>query len=393
MTNLPLYQEVHGLGNDFKPFGNKQQAHAGLLFERFYNQIDKDTQGQMLLRKAKDSQSPQQVWLEQFTGAAGVGDKVMLEQAAQQQKQLVRALEGKLAVFETEYCFVTGMGNPHPVENGMAWHPVLGTPYLPGAAVKGLIRAWVEEWETDKAEDEAQALRDKLLQWFGSKSKKPDEKKMQAGELIFFDAIPLRPVQLRTEIMTPHMGKWYEQGGKDLEGKDTLEHPERIPADWHDPTPITFLAVKSATFLFSVALRNPAIKSCELTEVLQALEHSLKWLGAGAKTATGYGRMERKPIHRIILEGLPPKEQVRLIANSWEIGNLPDKIGRDSNKTKKNLCGKYGEMAWPIAVNCLWEKYGEEISSWEESDEKNKIKAFKRLTQDKKGAADGQSRR
>jgi CRISPR-associated protein Cmr6 len=373
MTNLPLYQEIHAL-NSFHPFANKQQAHAGLLFERFYDtyklpdySIDKDAHGAWLKNNFQRK----------------VGDEVMLKQASQRQKQLVRALGGELAVFQTEYHFVTGMGNPHPVENGMAWHPVWGTPYLPGAAVKGLVRAWMEEWEAGEVEEgslEEQALRTKLFQWFGSAKKGPEETNTQAGELIFFDAIPLGPVELSTDIMTPHMGKWYEQGGKI---DDIDSQPERIPADWHDPTPITFLVVKKATFLFSVALRNPAIRSCELTEVLQTLEQSLQWLGAGAKTATGYGRMGRKPIHWIILEGLPPEEQVRLIVNSWEIDNIPDKIGKDYNSTKKNLSRKYGEMAWPIAVNVLWKKYEDEISSWENSDDKNKRKAFNKLTQDK----------
>ncbi len=375
---LPLYKLTS------TPDLKDQDAHAGLLFERFY-----DTYKLPDYSIDKDAHS---AWLKKNFQKAG--NEIMLEQAAQQQKQLVQALGGELAVFETEYCFVTGMGNPHPVENGMSWHPVLGTPYLPGAAVKGLVRAWLEAWEAGEVEEgssEEQALQKKLLhkklfQWVGSAKKGPEEKKMQAGELIFFDAIPLRPVQLRTEIMTPHMGKWYEQGGEDMKGKKILDHPERIPADWHDPTPITFLAVESATFLFSIALCNPATGVCKLEEILQALQHSLKWLGAGAKTATGYGRMKRKPIHRIILEGLPLEKQVRLIANSWEVESIPDKIGKNYNNTKKNLYREYGEMAWPIAVNCLWDKYGDEISSWEKSDEKNKSKAFKRLTQDKNAA-------
>jgi CRISPR-associated protein Cmr6 len=33
------------------------------------------------------------------------------------------------------------------VENGFLWHPTLGVPYLPGAAVKGLVRAYVEHWD------------------------------------------------------------------------------------------------------------------------------------------------------------------------------------------------------------------------------------------------------
>jgi CRISPR-associated protein Cmr6 len=205
---------------------------------------------------------------------------------------------------------------------------------------------------------------------------------MQAGELIFFDAIPLRPVQLRTEIMTPHMGKWYEQGG-DIEGGDILKHPECIPADWHDPNPIFFLVVERATFLFSVALRNPAVKNCDLAKVLLALEQSLQWLGAGAKTATGYGRMGRDENHPFLAENLPLKEQARMFVATWAIDMIPTKVGKDYNKTKDNICSKYGNLAWSIAVNTLWERYGEELSSWAKSDDKNKKKAFNKIIQDK----------
>ncbi|MCI5145979.1 MAG: type III-B CRISPR module RAMP protein Cmr6, partial [Candidatus Electrothrix sp. AR3] len=238
----------------------------------------------------------------------------------------------------------------------------------------------------DEVEDdtpEGEALHEKLFQWFGSAKKGPDEKIMQAGELIFFDAIPLQPVQLHTEVMTPHMGKWYEQGG-DIEGEDILEHPERIPADWHDPNPIFFLVVDKPIFLFSVALRNPAIRSCNLGEVLQALELSLKWLGAGAKTATGYGRMERDDNHVFLRGDLPMEEQVRRFVATWDIETIPTKIGKKYNPTRKSLCDQYGAMAWDIAIKHLWQLHGEEISSWEGEDKKTtKGKAFKRLTQDK----------
>ena len=48
-------------------------------------------------------------------------------------------------VFTTDGRFVTGTGRSHSVENGFAWHPTLGTPYLSGSSVKGMIRARAQE--------------------------------------------------------------------------------------------------------------------------------------------------------------------------------------------------------------------------------------------------------
>jgi len=173
-----------------------------------------------------------------------------------------------------------------------------GRTYLSGAAVKGLVRAWVEEWEfaapDDATEDEKSAQlakkRERLLAWFGSDHKDAQKQKhpVQTGDLIFFDALPVRSVKLVTDIMTPHQGKWYSEGGKI---DNVPKQPEKIPADWHDPVPIPFLVVDKETgYLFSVAPRNAlAEERVNIIEVIECLTQALEWLGAGAKTATGYG--------------------------------------------------------------------------------------------------------
>ena len=94
--------------------------------------------------------------------------------------------------------------------------------------------------------------------------------------------------------MTPHMGKWYEQGD---DAQKNL-NPAVIPADWHEPVPVPFLAVKNAQFIFSIAARNSDNKPDdvkELANVFEALNNALLWLGAGAKTAAGYGYMSIDP--------------------------------------------------------------------------------------------------
>lgn len=119
------------------------------------------------------------------------------------------------------------------------------------------------------------------MHWFGTTE--------QAGRFLFFDALPVEPVLLAADVMTPHMDQWYEKGGKIAEPNE--EPHRRIPADWHSPVPVPFLVVKEAKLLFGVAPRRLEFTD-ELPQVFAALKQALDWLGAGAKTAAGYGRMQ-----------------------------------------------------------------------------------------------------
>jgi CRISPR-associated protein Cmr6 len=245
-------------------------SHAGLWFERFFNKYNDDW------TVPKDD-SGKLAWIKAVTGVVG-GDGKAVKLASTRQRELVDALGGTSFVAETDWHFATGLGNNHPVENGFAWHPTLGVPYLTGAAVKGLLRAWCEQWADFKTEElRTQAVR----VWFGG-----DEKNPAAGELIFFDAIPIGPVKLKADVMTPHMGNWYENGGDKLGQDGTV-----VPADWHSPVPVPFLVVDHGqSFQFAVAKR--AASQINLDEVKTQLIEALKHLGAGAKTAAGYGRMQ-----------------------------------------------------------------------------------------------------
>ncbi|MCK5905607.1 MAG: type III-B CRISPR module RAMP protein Cmr6 [Gammaproteobacteria bacterium] len=295
---LPLYQALHqntGLRFDTR-------GHSGLWFERFYNAYPPQI-------KARDEYSKKEKevlleneseWLKAFEKHnSQIGDSEALKRQAIRQAVLTKALQGKTLVCKTSWHFVTGMGLPHPLENGLTWHPTLGVPYLTGAAIKGIVRTWLETWDKE-ATDEKQRAR--LRRWFGSEFKTPDDLKAakkqqdfieqdnQTGYLSFFDAFPIDSPKLGLDIITPHMGKWYADGG---EVRNAKTESDKIPADWHDPVPVKFLVIKDAKFLFSVAPRN---KKCanelDIEEVQEALQNALIWLGAGAKTAVGYGALQ-----------------------------------------------------------------------------------------------------
>lgn len=297
---LPIYQSVHQ--QPPKHDAREPSGNCGLWFERFYDRYNHD------FSETKDSDSAFAEWLQNFDHLSG--DSELLDTAIQRQAQLLKSLGGASALFKTDWHFVTGMGNPHPLENGFSWHPVLGVPYLSGSSIKGLVRAWVESWQFEDSDLEETTLKQarsaRLFDWFGSDSTSPDAKS-DTGKLIFFDAIPYKPVRLAGDIMTPHMGKWYAEGG---EIESTESSGDVIPADWHSPKPIHFLAAKEPVFLFSFAARNELfVDEIDLDEVMQCLCDALEWIGAGAKTAVGYGQFYRDEkatdaLHRDVDEAL-----------------------------------------------------------------------------------------
>lgn len=278
---LPLYQD-HGLdAYDTCP----TQGHPGLWFERCFNQystdwsVDSTGKQKFLKSLALTQQVGDKPALSQQ-----VGDQAALEQQVHRLAYLAESLDGKTFFRQSNWHFATGLGNPHPVENGLSWHPLLGTPYLPGSAVKGLARAWLE------LNDYPGDIRRQI---FGSDNKTPvaaqngeDQPGMVKGGVIFFDALPLEPVSLTLDVITPHMGKWYKQ---DASKPDRVPGcADTLPADWHAPVPVPLLVAKHITLQFALAPRRQA--DAPLVEVAQqALEAALANLGAGAKTAVGYG--------------------------------------------------------------------------------------------------------
>lgn len=323
----PLYDQLQAQKPEIAKTGNR-----GLWFERFYDQYD-PRNWDVLKPSGNNTDIGNTHWLlTHFTKASNsrVGDADQLKRHSQQQIQLASLLNGQNHVFQSSWHFVTGMGNPHPVENGFAWHTTLGVPYLTGAAVKGLVRTFIE---TQLDEDDSTKKNELLLQWFGSDHKNSKEQTCdsKAGELIFFDATPIEPVTLGVDIMTPHMGKWYEKGASD----NAVGSPEAVPADWHDPTPISFLVAKDIKLLFSFAIRpHPPAKEpkdtngkrdLNLDEVRQALEAVLTQMGAGGKTVTGYGGMSHdQAAEEALAKEVSQKrlDQERQAALQAELANL-----------------------------------------------------------------------
>lgn len=192
---------------------------------------------------------------------------------------------------ETEGRLVAGLGYDSPTEVGLTLHPLYGFPYLPGSTVKGVARAYAERVE-GVAEDD-------LLAVFGSTSLDERTADRRRGWVTFMDAVPAAVPRLELDVMTPHYGDYYA-------GDDP-------PGDWHEPSPVPFLAVAAGT-----PFQFPLVADSEerLEQAATWLKQGLFWLGAGGKTSSGYGLFttetrrreaaEKRRQRRIEAE-LPPK--------------------------------------------------------------------------------------
>lgn len=255
----PLYRDAVQ-----HPAERPPEGHAGLWYDKFCNRwhVEGDSWS---MASARDGTGGGQKlgWINTLTnGKVGVGDA--LDGYASRLARLVERRKGRYGVFVAESRFVTGLGRSHPVDNGFAWHPTLGTPYLPGTSIKGMVRAWASLGAAAPAPVET------IQRLFGG----PES----GGRVSFLDAVPVAPVQLEPDVMTPHYAGWTE---------------EEPPGDWRSPKPIPFLVTAAKTpFLFGVIPRgDPA--DAGLDEVMSWLCLALAWSGSGAKTAVGYGRFRR----------------------------------------------------------------------------------------------------
>ena len=209
--------------------------------------------------------------------------------------------------------FTTGLGNEHPLENGFAFLNPYGLPYLPGSGVKGVLRQAARElasgdwgdacgWRSDRLPStggrriggEGLSMLDVL---FGRETQSGDSEHLR-GVLSFWDVIPqIQGDSLAVEIMTPHQGHYYQQKSDRKTGDSVSPHESG------SPNPISFLTVPPGSgFAFHVVcdvcrLRRLAPELAQDDQwkrlLTAAFEHAFDWLGFGAKTAVGYGAMQR----------------------------------------------------------------------------------------------------
>ena len=169
---------------------------------------------------------------------------------------------------------VVGLGSESVLETSIILHHTYGVPYIPGTALKGLAASYASKQLGDiwkKGSPAYNAV-------FGDTN--------SAGYITFFDALYIpgsghKGQVLYPDVITVHHPKYYQ------------EEKNVSPSDWDSPNPVPFL---SATGKYLLALAAPDVKEDTrdewLKKVFEFLGHALKEMGIGAKTSSGYGRME-----------------------------------------------------------------------------------------------------
>jgi Uncharacterized protein predicted to be involved in DNA repair (RAMP superfamily) len=218
---------------------------------------------------------------------------------------------------KTAYRLVIGAGYPSFIENGFLFHHVYGIPYIPGETLKGLARAVfilsvaeamkgkfdpskIEEVLSEEAEEEISEEAKGVFHQIPEKIniildnytienavetfRKIFGSKKRRGQVIFFDAYPVEfnpSEHFEADIMNSHYGDYYQSG--------------KAPADWLNPNPIHFLALKEG-IVFEFSLGLAPLESMEDNEEKLLLETARKLLkvglenfGVGNKKRKGYG--------------------------------------------------------------------------------------------------------
>lgn len=325
-----------------KLIDDSSAAHPGLLFDRYPDGWEITSGGKVTLPTgAKEN------FLIKIIRKYKENDpSLALKNALARRNRLVENILGGATIeVQTDWRFVSGLGSGHPYETGFTWHRTLAVPYLPGASVKGMMRAWAEQWVEDESIKEA------VTALFGPEEKSPEN---AAGSLIVFDALPLVKPVIEIDILNPHYKDYYENSDK------------TPPADYLNPVPVFFLAVAPKQgFSFSIAPRPKAHDTPEqaadaLQQGIRLLKDALSTIGAGGKTAVGYGTMTETPAsEKRRLEGQRKKQK------QMEEKSRREAVEQDAAKTGyQGLALKAYRHSRQEDWEKNYERYSEAVDQW-----------------------------
>lgn len=178
---------------------------------------------------------------------------------------------------------VVGLGGANINETDITLHHTYGIPYIPGQAIKGVVRNYIirnKHLANSEIESEQKAMKDKKFKdIFGGTD---EQGKSYAGKVIFFDAFPINECVIEKDIMTPHHSEYYTKEGV-------------FPQDSDSVVPIQFLVATGnkdkLKFQINIAI-DSELEEDTITDLVDNLRNALMDNGIGAKTAVGYGYFE-----------------------------------------------------------------------------------------------------
>ena len=179
-------------------------------------------------------------------------------------------------IYQPLHRLLIGIGpeSPYSSTSLMTLHHVYGIPYIPGSAIKGVLRnCWIQENFEGKEEDALKC--DVFRALFGGSEDVEAGTQAQAGALTFFDSFPVDGFQLEFDVQTPHYPDYYQS--------------QKAPTDDQKPIPISIPAIVESKFLVMIAVNNDKWPRKYYNDVEEMLGRALTEYGLGAKTALGYG--------------------------------------------------------------------------------------------------------
>ena len=268
-----------------------------------------------------------------------------------------------------DWRLIVGLGSEHVQETNMTLHHIYGIPYIPGSAVKGVLRHWWlnEDFADNKGKiDEKRALKDRdFLSVFGSQE--------QRGKVQFLDAYP-GEVYFAIDIMNPHYSKYYNR--------------KEPPTDHQDPKPINFLTVEETTFRFVFLSKEGR----PLKKLGDRFQNALALKGIGAKTAVGYGYFDKFNEQTQVItdelkrqqEAVEKQQEAKRLANLSPIEQLAEKVKclTDSQVDEQRATEIYNEQLPSLegddkhkiaqALKIYWQR----INKWEGGSDKQRRKVM-----------------
>ena len=280
--------------------------------------------------------------------------KVLTEALQSRQAFLAEKLVNQVEPIKVKLTapLATGLGNPHPVENGFSFLSPYGIPYLPGSGIKGAVRRAAEElalfdessdwsiplvwllfgFETSSAYlaplsklEAVDVVQKEAEHWRGAFGEYA-EKQAEADKVLRY-WLSLEAVKSSIPEELQHLTERPFEFCKTLQGSDKLRkaiswqglvrfwdvffdtdfldvdilnphHKDYYegkgpPHDAESPKPVFFLTVPAGTEFtvycqLSRKIENFPIDDCR--ELIHvAVKYACEWIGFGAKTAVGYG--------------------------------------------------------------------------------------------------------
>lgn len=258
--------------------------HPGLQLDKFICPAEEEEQKKQALDKVCKTN----------------GDPALLEELQKRRNRYLAAFDAKASRFTTTGPVTLHLARASALENaGICLHPLYGFVYLPGSGLKGMARAFAETIWLPSQDNHTQAWRmiEDVFGWAPSADRQKLIKKQDhpaarryhadddptspeitasVGTVVFHDAWPEKWPRLVLDIVNNHHTKYYAETG--------------APGDWEKPNMVSFLAIgEGETFSFAISKRWADVDESLVTLAQQWLAGALTTLGAGAKTAAGYG--------------------------------------------------------------------------------------------------------